>query len=95
MDQNVNDIAVTVGVTDTPIVGANGTRKLLLLVNAGATTIFVKFRGSPNYTAAALNTGIALAPGATMVLDNNGMWYGAISGISSAPCIIVGQETYE
>lgn len=91
---NITTIAVSVGTSDTPVVGANARRRLLILTNIGATTIFLRFRGPPNDAQAALNTGIALPPGAPIVIDSNGMFKGAITGISSAACNICGQEVY-
>jgi hypothetical protein len=96
MQQYVNDYSRDIGTGDTPIVGSNAQRKLLVIVNNGGNTVYLRLHAPPQDLPASSNTGVRLAMGAALLLDQQGMFYGAISGITPAGSVnCTAVEVYE
>lgn len=70
----------TVGVTSAQVIGANGTRKGLVLSNTSAANIFLGLGAS-----AVVGSGIWLASGAVWVMQAETLTQGAINAIADAP----------
>ncbi len=72
----IND-AVVAGTTSTQLIGPSGERIVVILVNDGTDTIYLKLGNPP----AVINSSLRILPGQGFQLDKDFPWTGAIQGI--------------